>query len=90
MGDCIFLLSMNDLYENEPHAAHIGQRTDFKISTPIYNSTAVRAYLQRVGHTRLHIRTRHPPLVRRRPLDRSNRSNRSTFVRVTDARDAFT
>jgi len=89
MDDCIFLLSMNDLYENESHAAHIGQRTDFKISTPILNST-VRAYLQRVEHTRLHTRTRHPPLVRKRPMDRSNRSNRSTFVRVTDARDAFT
>jgi len=89
MDDCIFLLSKHDLYENESHAALISQRTDSKISTPIFNST-VRAYLQRVGHTRLHIRTRHPPLVRKRPLDHSNRSNRSTFVRVTDARDAFT
>jgi len=61
----------------------------FKIFTPIFNSTR-RAYLQRVGHTRLQIRTRHPPVVRKRPLDRSNRSNRSTFVRVTDAHDAFT
>jgi len=57
---------------------------------PLFFNSTVRAYLQREGHTRLHIRTRHPPVVRKRPLDRSNRSNHSTFVRVTDARDAFT
>ena len=69
MNECMFLLSMDVLYENEPYAAYIGQHTDFKISTPILNSI-VRAYLQQVGHTTLHIRTRHPPLVRKRPLDR--------------------
>ena len=78
MDGCIFSLSINDLYENDP-TLHSRTTQISKISTPIFNKV-IRTYLQEVDHEWLYIRIRHAPLVQKRPLDRQNWSKRSASV----------